>query len=182
MAPVTKPEENLSGVVKILIVTLIVCLGLWGCARKPGPSSASNERMRGLETRCQKLEQDYRSVALSRDVVRKELAALEEEALRLQKEVTERTKERDQLRTRVQASETQRQDLHKVLVERTNERDDLKQQVTQRSNERDVLANRYDKLRKGVQQLMNDDEGPVPTPTVVPTPGAVSTAATLGGS
>jgi septal ring factor EnvC (AmiA/AmiB activator) len=169
-------EESLSGVVKIVIVVMVVCLGLWGCARKPSSGGAtSGDRLRALESRCQKLEQDYRQVAGARDQARAELA-------RLQKEVEERAallRERD---GQVKASQAAREEAQKLLTQRTSERDDLRQQVANRVTECDALIGRCEKFRKGLQQLLGEDQTPTSAPAPVsPAPSAVSSAASLGG-
>ncbi len=158
MSPACK--NKLSGALKVGAVVLVVSLGLWGCARKPVENSQS-DRVRSLEGRCVKLEQDYRTVVQTRDKARRELAALEEENARLHREVADRAalvKERDQLRK--VAGERER--LARQLSQRTSERDDLRQQLAQRLAERDTVLSRYERLRKGLQGLVNQDDAPPP--------------------
>jgi chromosome segregation ATPase len=121
---------------KVLSVMLVVLLGLWGCAR--GPSSQA-ERLRSLETKCSKLEDDYRSVASARDQARKQLAALEAERTRLKKDLADKEKEGN----------------------------DLLQQVTTCTSERDNLQLRCNRMKKGLQDLLGQDDAmvPVQTPT-----------------
>src|SRR5215472_16563768 len=98
MSPASR--NKLSGAAKVGAVVLVVSLGLWGCARKSSEPGQS-DRVRSLEGKCVKLEQDYRTVVHARDKARRDLAALEEETARLQREVAEKealVKERDQLR------------------------------------------------------------------------------------
>lgn len=129
------------GILKILAVVLVVSLGIWGCARKPA-EQASHERVRTLEGRCVKLEQDYRTVAQARDRARKELGALEEETTRLQRDVADRA----------------------ALIK---ERDELRRQLSTKTTERDNLVTRYEKLRKSLQAIVNDETPQ--TPAGVPT-------------
>lgn len=124
---------------KALSVMLVVLLGLWGCARGPSGSSSQAERIRSLESKCTKLESDYRSVAGARDQARKQVAALETERTRLQKELAD-----------------------KQIV--LKERDALRQQVSTRTNERDNLRQRCDRLKKGLQELLGQDDAMLPTP------------------
>jgi hypothetical protein len=124
---------------KVLSVMLVVLLGLWGCARGPVNHSAQAERIHSLETKCIKLEDDYRSVAGARDQARKQLAALEAERTRLEKELA---------------------DKKSVL----KERDALRQQVATRTNERDSLQLRCDRLKKGLQNLLGQDDAMLPIP------------------
>ena len=181
MSPARKNPESLSGIVKIGAVVLVVCLGLWGCARKPASQVGENN---ALESKVTKLEQDLRTTGNARDKARKDLANLEIEAARLQLEATEKevlAKEKVVLLEKLKAGQADRDELHKLLVARTNDRDDLRQQLAQRIFERDTLTGRVDKFRKGLQQLMTQDENPsatipgtpstTPTATPIPVPG-----------
>ena len=156
MSPVRKNPQSLSKVVKIGAVVFVVCLGMWGCARKPASRLGDNTV---LETKVTKLEQDLRTASGARDKARKDLANLEAESARLQKEA-------------------------KAKLEATQaDRDDLRQQVSQRIVERDNFGSRVDKLRKGMQQLMSQDESPAtPTPGSTPTPAAMIAGPRLGGN
>src|SRR3954452_7352168 len=122
MSPSAK--RRLSGIVKISAVVLVISLGIWGCARKPAESTA--DRLRSLEARCVKLEQDYRTVAQARDTARKDLAALEEEVNRQRSDAANHEaviKERDELRRQVETTQFERERLTKQLRDRTSERD-----------------------------------------------------------
>ncbi|MFM7151505.1 MAG: hypothetical protein ACKO23_16895, partial [Gemmataceae bacterium] len=126
------------------------------------------------------LEQDYRAVALARDQARRQNSALEEEIVKLQKDLTDKVallKERDQLKTQLTSLLNEKDQLTKALVARTSERDDLKQQINQRLNEREMLQNRCEKLRKGLQQLLTQDDGRTPT---LPATSAAVGAVTVG--
>jgi hypothetical protein len=186
MSPVRKNPESLSRVVKIGAVVLVLCLGLWGCARKPASRVGDNTV---LESKVTKLEQDLRTVSNARDKARKDLANLETEAARLQQEANEKAilaQEKVALLEKIKASQAERDAMHKMLVARTNDRDDLRQQVSQRIVERDSLNSRVDKLRKGMQQLMSQDDNPaanVPgTPGSSPIPAAMNAVPALGGN
>ncbi|HEY7327031.1 MAG TPA: hypothetical protein VH592_05300 [Gemmataceae bacterium] len=128
---------------KAFSVMLVVFLGLWGCARGPVGQSAQAERIRSLETKCTKLEDDYRSVAAARDQARKLQAALEAERTRLQKDLADK----------------------QVVLE---ERDALRKQIATRTNERDNLRLRCERLKKGLQELLGQDDAMLPG-TSVPT-------------
>ncbi|MFO0877547.1 MAG: hypothetical protein U0840_09245 [Gemmataceae bacterium] len=171
-----RKEETLSGTMKIGIVILVVTVGVWGCARKTDNRVGTNERVRVLETRCQKFEQDYRIVAQARDAARKEAALLREETERLQKELADKAaliQERDQLLAQVKSNGQQIEEMGKLIGLRTSERDDLKAQLVQRSGERDQLQGRMDKFRKGLQHLLAQDEAPaVSVPSGTPAPVA----------
>lgn len=133
---------------KSLSVMLVAMLGLWGCARGPVGQA---ERIRSLETKCSKLEDDYRSVANARDQARKQVAALEAERTRLQHELA---------------------DKQAVL----KERDTLRQQVSVRTNERDNLKQRCDRMKKGLQDLLGQDDAMLPAPAA---PAAARTSNAL---
>ena len=104
---------------KALVVVVIGVLGLWGCAQGPaGGSSASLERIKALEGKCTKLEDDYRAVASARDQLRKRLAAMEEERARVQQELNLRQgvmKERDELKVQLSATQSQFEQFRKNL-------------------------------------------------------------------
>lgn len=125
---------------KILSVMLVVLLGLWGCARGPVNQSAQAERIHTLETKCSKLEDDYRSVAAARDQARKQTAALESERERLLKELADK----------------------EVVLK---ERDNLRDQMTARTSERDTLQLRCDRMKKGLQTLLGQDDALLPSPS-----------------
>jgi chromosome segregation ATPase len=110
---------------KALVVLLVAVLGLWGCAQRPAPGSL--ERIKSLEAKIAKLEDDYKAAATARDQARKKLADADEQRTRLQQDLEQQTKERD----------------------------DLKQQVTARTAERDTLLTQFESFRKGVRSLLN---------------------------
>ena len=136
---------------KMLSVMLVVFLGIWGCARGPVGPSAQAERIHTLESKCSKLEDDYRSVAGARDQARKQVAALEAERTRLQKDLAEK---------------------QAIL----KERDELRQQIATRTNERDNLQQRCDRMKKGLQSLLGQDDAMLPAPA---TPTSTHSAATI---
>jgi chromosome segregation ATPase len=200
----------------------VVCLGVWGYSKPEPVSAPSQARLRALELRCVQLEQDYRSVAKSRDQSRAELSDLQNQLAhhhelvrelnqlhlklhdlaqssdRLDQLLAERTQERDQakqqrdLRTRerdeyrqllltrtrerdqakellvvrtrerdelqasLQTRIQEREELQNSLLACTRERDELRENLTLRMNERQLLLARCDKLRKGLQSLLNE--------------------------
>lgn len=136
---------------KMLSVMLVVILGAWGCARGPVGPSAQAERIHSLESKCSKLEDDYRAVAGARDQARKQVAALEAERTRLQNDLAEK----------------------QAILQ---ERDDLRQQVATRTNERDGLQQRCDRMKKGLQSLLGQDDAMLPPPAA---PTSTHSAATL---
>jgi hypothetical protein len=119
---------------KATIVMVVTACGLWGCAQGPAGSAAQAERLRALEAKCAKYEEDYRAVAAARDQAKKAAAGFEQEKVRFQKELA------------------LKQDIEK-------ERDELRKQIEARVGERDVLQARCDRLKKGIQNLLGQDEG-----------------------
>ena len=142
---------------KAMIVMVVTASGLWGCSQGPAGSAAQAERLRALEAKCAKYEEDYRAVAAARDQAKKNLAGLEQEKSRIQKELVKK------------------QDVEK-------EREELRKQVEVRIGERDVLQARCDRLKKGIQNLLGQDDGSnspsVGGPTLSPTPAAASVSET----
>jgi DNA repair exonuclease SbcCD ATPase subunit len=122
---------------KSLIVMVVTACGLWGCARGPAGSAAQAERLRALEAKCAKYEEDYRAVADARDQAKRAVTGLQQERSRLQKELT-------------------------LKQETEKERDDLRKQLEARAGERDQLQARCDRLKKGIQNLIGQDEGAAP--------------------
>jgi len=138
---------------KVLSVMLVVLLGLWGCARGPVNHSAQAERIRSLESKCSKLADDYSSVAGVRDQLRKKVAALESERGRLQKDLADK----------------------KTVVK---ERDSLRQEIVSRTSERDTLQLRCDRIKKGLQSLLGQDDAMLTVPAA-PTATSTTTSTTL---
>jgi chromosome segregation ATPase len=122
---------------KALVVMVTAALGLWGCAQGPANSaSASLERIKALEGKCSKLEDDYRAVASARDQLRKKLAAAEEDRGRTQQELNKR------------------QGIMK-------ERDELKQQLSSRTTERDAVQGQFELFRKSIKTLLGQAEASI---------------------
>jgi chromosome segregation ATPase len=122
---------------KVWTIALVFVLGVWGCARGPANQCpAQAERIRKLESKCAKLEDDYKAVAGARDQLRRRLEALEDDNARLQKAFQAVVKERDT----------------------------LKQVVEARTGERDLLQARCDRLKKGLQGLLGQDDAMIASP------------------
>jgi chromosome segregation ATPase len=95
----------MSSASKAFIVLMVGLVGLWGCAQGPA-SGPTAERIRSLESKVAKLEDDNKAVTEARDLAKKKLATIEAEKNRLQKEADEqirlakeRTSERDAIQT-----------------------------------------------------------------------------------
>src|SRR5260370_40809517 len=135
---------------QVLILVAIGSLGLWGCAQ--GPSAAHAERIRALETKMAKLEEDFKAAVAGREQLRKKLTTAEEEKAQLAQQV-------EQLQLVVK------------------ERDDLRQQLAIRTAERDGVQTQFTHFRKSIRTLLGQAETasnatlqPV-TSAAVPVPG-----------
>ena len=99
-------ETDIMNDIKTMLWMAVFFLaGVWGCARNPGLSTAQMERLKVLEAKCAKLEEDQLAVAEARDAARQRLATAESEISGLKNQVTvlqEVRKERDLLSTRVE--------------------------------------------------------------------------------
>src|SRR5947209_4405916 len=99
----------------LLVLLAVMMIGLWGCAKGTGP--AGSARLRDLEARNAKLEEDYRAVAGARDQARQRAASLDQERAALQQQVEQLTRERDELRQQVTARAGERDTLQGHLVQ-----------------------------------------------------------------
>lgn len=121
---------------KAAVVAVVCSLGLWGCARGPASGQAAAERVKTLEAKVVKLEDDFRAVATARDQARAKLSAAEE----------------------------QRNQLRQELAQFQKEQNDLRVQVTARTGERDALQVQYDQFRRAIKDLLGQaDAGVLPT-------------------
>jgi septal ring factor EnvC (AmiA/AmiB activator) len=107
----------------VLIVTL---LGLWGCSKAPtdSTSAASAEKIKAVETKLSRLEDDFRAAASARDQLQKKLATTVEAHQAQLDRLTRDLKEKEEL-----------------LAKRTAERDTLDTQyATFRKDLKDLIA------------------------------------------
>ncbi len=104
---------------KALAILVVSTLGLWGCAK--GPTNGSPlERIKALEFKMNKLEEDLGIAEAARDQLRQKLASMEERLTQIQK---------------------QRDDLQQQLAARTVERDTVQTQYDQfRQGIRELLG------------------------------------------
>lgn len=130
---------------KILAVLAVVMVGIWGCAQGPA-GGASAEKVKALENKVARLEEDFRAATAARDQFRKKLADTEAVAAQLRQEVDS-------------------------LTPVVKERDDLQALLKVRTTERDQLTNQFDGFRKSLKDLLGATEatlnkGNVPANTV----------------
>lgn len=130
-----------------LIALIVAMLGIWGCAKSPG-GAADADRIRALEARTVKLEDDFRAAASVRDQLRKKLAAAEEQ----------QRKTRDDLEHQIQTL--------------TKEREELRNDLALRTGERDALAGQYDQFRKNIRDLLGQAEATLNKPSEQPVTSA----------
>jgi septal ring factor EnvC (AmiA/AmiB activator) len=122
----------MSSAYKALIVAFVGTLGLWGCAKSPA-NNGSAERIKALEAKLLKLEDDFRAVASARDQLRQKLTNVDDQRAHLQAQVTE-------------------------LTQVVKERDELRKQFIARTGERDALQVQFDQFRKGLRDLLGQAE------------------------
>ena len=121
----------------VLAVVLFSTAGMYGCTQQGTGASA---KMREMEVRYTKLEEDYRAVAATGEANRKKLVQLEAQKVELAKEVEELrvvAVERDELRK-------EREELRKQVTARTGERDNYQTQLTQFRQDLMSLVSRVD--------------------------------------
>lgn|SRR5262245_3295216 len=114
-----------------LVVMMFCSLGLWGCTHQK--NGAYGAKIRELENRYLKLEEDYKGVVQASDTLRKKVGQLETQRNELNQQVDELkniARERDQLRIQ--------------LVTRTAERDNLHSQISQFRRDMQELIGRMD--------------------------------------
>jgi chromosome segregation ATPase len=133
----------------LLVVMVLATLGLWGCAQRP--SGTGNARIRDLESRIAKLEEDYQAAVVARDQFHKKLVTVEDQRAQLAEQV-------DQLQAVAK------------------ERDELKKQVTVRAGERDALHSQLIQLGKELQNLA----GRIESATANIAPATITSAAAVG--
>jgi uncharacterized coiled-coil DUF342 family protein len=128
---------------KVLVVALVAAFGLWGCAQGNGTQA---ERIKSMENKVAKLEEDYKAVTIARDTLRKKLTTLEEERAKMQQDL----------------------DAHKVLAQEretiVKERDDLVKTLGARTTERDTIQTQLEQVRKGLRNLLGQTEAGVGAP------------------
>jgi chromosome segregation ATPase len=115
-----------------LIALVLASLGLWGCAKAP---TTDLDRVRALEVKLGRVEEDFRTAASARDQLRQRLAALDKERALLLRQVAGLQHEREELLLQVQA----------------------------RAAERDQAIVLYDAFRKELRQLLGQAEAVAPS-------------------
>ena len=118
---------------KALGILLVATVGIWGCAESANPN-ANQDRLRALELKNAKLEDDFRTAAAVRDQLRRRVGSLEDE----------------QRQTKTE--------LDRQIQGLLRERDAFRQELAQRTTERDALYAQFDQFRHGLQNLLGQTE------------------------
>lgn len=137
--------------IALIAVLALASLGLWGCSNQK--NGATNTKIRELEARYQKIEEDYRVVVAASETSRKKISQLERERAELQQQIA---------------------DLKVLALERDNllaEREDLRKTITTRTGERDNFQGQLVQFGKDLQALVGRVEA-----AAASTPGSVTAA------
>lgn len=132
---------------KAIGVLLVTLFGLWGCTRASSVDSVQAEKLKALEAKLARLEDEFRAVASARDQLSKKLMAAEQARTELLAEIAATN---EQLRLRTQELQT-------------------------RTQERDQVTDQYKAFRDQLRELLaRGDEGkmspnPSSAPPVIPT-------------
>jgi outer membrane murein-binding lipoprotein Lpp len=125
----------------LTVVVVTTLFGLWGCTQSAAPNSASN-RLRELEARNARLEDDYKSVALARDQARQKANLLEEQRAQLAQQVEY-----------LQGVAKECDEMRKETAKRTAQRDAMQ---TKLNECRTTLLN----IAQQMEQSMQENNGP----------------------
>jgi chromosome segregation ATPase len=138
-----------------LVVMLFSTLGLWGFAQQRNGSYAA--RLRDLENRYGKLEEDHRTIASLSDRHQRRIAQLEKERTELAEQVDELRKvaeEREGLRAQVADVSQQRDSLKVQLSASNRERENFRTTAQIRTQERDAANDQLQMYTKELQGLL----------------------------
>jgi predicted nuclease with TOPRIM domain len=138
---------------KALGVFLVTLFGIWGCARGPATSgaNATNDRIKALEAKTAKLEEDLKNTLALKDQLRKKLSDTEDAQNQQQHEI-------DRLTTIAKERETM---------------------IKTRTSERDIVQTQYESFRKNLKELIGSAEAVLPTNKPVGT-GLAATTEPIG--
>src|SRR5262249_14073536 len=121
----------------ILLTAVIV--GVWGCAQgEPSTGASAADRIKALENKSAKLEEDFRAVAAVRDQLRRKLAAAEEQQQQMKRLLED--------------------EIHSL----SKERDELRQQLTACTTERDTRTTQFEQFRNNLKELIGQAEAALP--------------------
>jgi chromosome segregation ATPase len=127
----------------LFIAVFVVCaMGTWGCSQQK--TGAINAKIRDLESRYSKLEEDFRTVQASDELNKKRLAEAEAQRGQLESDKTTLTRQLD-------GAILEREKLRKQITQRTQERDSAHANLVQFSKDLQSLAGR-------VETALNDPQ------------------------
>ncbi len=127
---------------RALGLVIVMLCGVWGCSRAPaGGSTANAEKLKAMETKLARLEDDFRAAASARDQLSKRLTAAEEARIAM-----------------------------KTQIERmTLEAKAKDEQLATRTAERDQVSNQFKIFRDGLREwLAKADDGKMEGSPMVP--------------
>jgi septal ring factor EnvC (AmiA/AmiB activator) len=124
---------------RALAVLIVSVLGIWGCAQGPAGSAAA-EKVKSLEAKLNRVEDEFRAATAARDQFQKKLSEAEILAVQLRQELDA---------------------MHK-------ERDDLRGQVKARTAERDALSQQFEVFRRSLKDLIGQTEASLAKPSQPP--------------
>ena len=125
---------------------VVLVAGVWGCAQGPS-GSASVEKIKALEAKVARQDDDLRAAGAARDQYRKKLNDSEQANTQLKQEIEALqlvVKERDELRGQLQTT--------------TKERDETRQQLKTRTTELVSLTTQFETFRKTLKDLIGQTE------------------------
>lgn len=136
----------------LLVTMMFSMLSLWGCSHQN--AGATNAKIRELENRHAKLEEDYRVILATNEANRRKLSQLEAQRAELNQKIDE-----------LQAVVKERDELKAQLATRTEERDEIKGQLTTRTEERDTAVGQLMQFSKDLMTLAGRIEAAASRPS-----------------
>lgn len=133
---------------------LVAALGVWGCARSGPGDGRDASRVRTLEAKIAKLEEEVQTMQAARDHLKAKLDTIDKD--------------------RAAAA--------KLLQGVTNERNELRAQLLARTGERDTLQAQYDNFRKEIRNLLGQADANAGAATSQPVTAATTPPPTPGKS
>jgi len=138
----------------LFVFTLLSGLTVYGCAQQD--SRSTNSRIRALEARNTKLESDYKVVTRANESYRSKLTQTEQHLADSGQTLTTTAQERDELRSEMAQRAIELAAVRKHLAQaqteiqqRIGERNVLKSQLTELSQELQVMAGRIETVLHG---------------------------------
>lgn len=121
----------------VVLILALSALGLWGCGQQK--TGVINTKIRELETRYGKLEDDFRALNVRHEQSRKSLAESEELRSELEKQKTD-------LSAKLDGVLRERENVRKQLSQRTQERDHAHANLAQFGKDLQALVGRVESV------------------------------------